>query len=232
MKPKKNPQKDLNKNQGLCFILGLTLIMLLVYVALEWKTYDRDIYLNSMNEPDTSMDEVIPPLMQLKIILPPPPAMANEIEIIKEDDLREETLIAVTEPSPDQIIPVDSIIVAEIDEEPIIPFAVIEEVPVFPGCENDPDKRECFRKMIGNHIAKNFRYPEAQQEMGIQGKVFVVFVIQKDGSVGQIQLRGPDKGLEAEAARIISKLPKMTPGKQRGTPVKVPFSIPITFALQ
>jgi protein TonB len=59
-----------------------------------------------------------------------------------------------------------------------------------------------------------------------------MFVIQKDGSIGNVRMRGPDKNLEEEAARIIGKLPKMTPGKQRGRPVRVPFSIPITFKLQ
>jgi len=82
------------------------------------------------------------------------------------------------------------------------------------------------------HIRKNFRYPEIAQEMGVQGRVSVVFVIQRDGSIGNIRMRGPDKNLEAEALRIIKKLPKMTPGKQRGRAVKVPFSIPITFKLQ
>ena len=68
--------------------------------------------------------------------------------------------------------------------------------------------------------------------MGIQGRVYVNFVIAKDGSIQEIRMRGLDKNLEKEAQRIISKLPKMTPGKQRGRPVRVPFSIPITFRLQ
>ena len=68
--------------------------------------------------------------------------------------------------------------------------------------------------------------------MGIQGRVYVNFVIAKDGSIQEIRMRGPDKNLEKEAQRIISKLPKMIPGKQRGRPVRVPFSIPITFRLQ
>jgi protein TonB len=68
-------------------------------------------------------------------------------------------------------------------------------------------------------------------EMGLQGKVNVIFIVQKDGSIGDVRLRGPHESLEKEAARIISKLPKMIPGKQRGTPVKVPYAIPITFVL-
>jgi protein TonB len=68
--------------------------------------------------------------------------------------------------------------------------------------------------------------------MGIQGRVYVQFMISKDGTISSIRTRGPDKNLEKEAQRIIRKLPRMTPGKQRGRPVRVPFSIPITFRLQ
>ena len=85
---------------------------------------------------------------------------------------------------------------------------------------------------MNKHIRKNFRYPDIAQEMGIQGRVYVNFIIAKDGSITNIRMSGPDKNLENEAARIIGRLPKMTPGKQRGRAVRVPFSIPITFRLQ
>jgi protein TonB len=115
-----------------------------------------------------------------------------------------------------------------------VPFAIIEDVPLFPGCERvkKSERRKCFQEKIQRHIAKNFRYPEISQEMGIQGRVYVQFIIGKDGSITGIRTRGPDKNLEKEANRIIAKLPTMTPGKQRGRPVRVPFSIPITFRLQ
>ena len=105
---------------------------------------------------------------------------------------------------------------------------------MFPGCERvaKSKRRDCFQEKIQQHIRKNFRYPEIAQEMGIQGRVFVQFTISKDGSISGIRTRGPDKNLEKEADRIISKLPRMTPGKQRGRPVRVPFSVPITFKLQ
>lgn len=113
-----------------------------------------------------------------------------------------------------------------------IPFTVVENVPVFPGCEDAEDKRSCFNKMMQKHIAEKFRYPEEAQKKGIQGKVSVMFIIGADGSIGNVKMRGPDKLLEDEAARIISLLPNMTPGKQRGKTVRVPYSIPITFKLQ
>ena len=125
----------------------------------------------------------------------------------------------------------------EIEEEYYyidVPFAVIEDVPIFPGCEKvkKSKRRDCFQEQMNKHIRKNFRYPEIAQEMGIQGRVYVNFVIGKDGNISNIRMRGPDKNLENKANRIISKLPKMTPGKQRGKAVRGPFSIPITFKLQ
>ena len=133
----------------------------------------------------------------------------------------------------------DEIIIEEIEveeefEDIDVPFAVIEDVPVFPGCESvaKSQRRACFQEQMNKHIRKNFRYPDIAQEMGIQGRVYVNFIIAKDGSITNIRMRGPDKNLENEAARIIGRLPKMTPGKQRGRAVRVPFSIPITFRLQ
>jgi protein TonB len=87
-------------------------------------------------------------------------------------------------------------------------------------------------EQINKHVKKHFRYPDVAQEMGIQGRVLTTFIIDKDGTITNIQMRGPDKNLEVEAKRIISLLPQMIPGKQRGRPVRMPFSIPITFRLQ
>jgi TonB family protein len=118
------------------------------------------------------------------------------------------------------------------DNELSVPFDVVEEVPVFPGCEDAEDKRACFQKAMYKHISKNFKYPEEAQGQGIQGKVNLLFIIQEDGSIDGLKMRGPSPLLEDEASRIISKLPIMTPGKQKGKTVKVPFSIPITFKLK
>ncbi|SHJ88743.1 M56 family metallopeptidase [Pseudozobellia thermophila] len=113
-----------------------------------------------------------------------------------------------------------------------VPFRVVEEVPVFPGCENADDPRDCFQQSVQKHISKNFRYPEEAQKQGIEGKVSVIFTISEDGNITNIRKRGPHKLLEDEVERIISRLPRMEPGKQRGKAVNVPFSIPIVFKLQ
>jgi len=234
MEPKKNPKADLTKNSSLYFVIGLFAVMLFTYVAFEWKTYDEvNDYDISMNVDDL-LDEEVPMTEQIKTPPPPPPPAAPEIiEVVEDEEEVEETVIESTETSQEEeIVEVEDVVVEEIEEDVDVPFAVIEDVPVFPGCENESDKRACFNKMIQKHIGKNFRYPEIAQEMGVQGRVSVMFVIQKDGSIGNVRMRGPDKNLEAEAARIINKLPKMTPGKQRGRAVRVPFSIPINFKLQ
>jgi TonB family protein len=113
-----------------------------------------------------------------------------------------------------------------------VPFAVIDKVPIFPGCEDSDNKRDCFNTMMQKHIGKNFRYPDEAQEKGIQGRVNVMFTIGEDGSIGNVRMRGPDRLLEVEVARIISLLPQMTPGEQKGKKARVPFSIPITFKLE
>ncbi len=239
MEPKKNPSKDLNKNRGLYFVTGLALIMLLTYVALEWKFYDeKPDYLTVLNIAPELIEEV-PPIIEIKLPPPPQPVTPEIIEIIPDEEEEiEETVIESTETNQEEeVLEVDDIEVAEIDEPDEIPFIVIEDVPIFPGCEQEKGKgadamRDCFQKMMSKHIVKNFRYPEIEREMGIQGRVDVVFVIQKDGSIGNVRMRGPNKNLEKEAARIIDKLPEMTPGKQRGKAVRVPFSIPINFKLQ
>ena len=112
-----------------------------------------------------------------------------------------------------------------------IPFSTIDEVPIFPGCEDVEDKKTCFQEKMISHIQKHFNYPEEAEREGIQGKVSAIFIISSDGEIANIRTEGPDPILEKEVSRIIGRLPKMQPGKHNGQSVKVPFSIPITFKL-
>lgn len=234
MQPKKNPKADLNKDRNLYFVIGLTLVLGVTWGAIEYKTYEKvfDLAALDMLEDD---DEDIPITEQLKTPPPPPPPppAPEVIEVVEDEEEVEETVIESTETDQDEII-IEEIEVEEEFEDIDVPFAVIEDVPIFPGCESvaKSQRRACFQDKINQHIRRNFRYPEIAQEMGIQGRVYVNFIIDKDGSITNIRMRGPDKNLENEAQRIISRLPQMTPGKQRGRAVRVPFSIPITFRLQ
>ena len=110
----------------------------------------------------------------------------------------------------------------------------IEDVPMFRSCKNvfKSQRRECFQNKMTKHIRKHFYYPKYAFNRGIQGRVFVQFIIEKDGSISEIKTRGADKSLEKAALKIIKKLPKLIPGKANGKPVRVPYSIPITWKLR
>ena len=234
MQLKKNPEADLNKNRNLYFVIGLTLVLGVTWGAVEYKSYERKIDLTN-GDMLVDDEEDVPITEQLKTPPPPPPPpppAPEVIEIVEDEEEVEETVIESTESDEEMVI--EDIVVEDDFDDIDVPFAVIEDVPIFPGCESvaKSQRRACFQEQMNKHIRKNFRYPDIAQEMGIQGRVYVNFIISKDGTITNIRMRGPDKNLENEAARIIGKLPQMTPGRQRGRPVRVPFSIPITFRLQ
>ncbi|PRX57817.1 energy transducer TonB [Flagellimonas meridianipacifica] len=234
METKKSRELQLERNSNLYFAIGLAAILALIYLALEWKTYYPSYDEFAQLEITDELIEEVPITIQ-KLPPPPPPKIQTPpvIEIVPDEEDIVETVIESNEPDQDtEIADVSDIEVIDDDIPDEVPWVSIEDVPVFPGCENADDKRVCFQEMVQKHVRKNFRYPKLAQEMELHGRVNVIFTIQKDGSIGNVRMRGPHQLLEREAERIISKLPQMTPGKQRGTPVKVPFAIPITFKLQ
>ena len=233
MEPKKNPKVDLAKNSALYFAIGLCLVLFLSWKMVEYKTYEKESVDIGMLTVDDDDEEEVPLTEQLKTPPPPPPPPAPQIiEVVEDEEDVEETVIESTETTQEEVIEEVEVLEEEVDVD--VPFSIIEDVPLFPGCERvkKSERRKCFQEKLDKHVLKNFRYPEIAQEMGVQGRVFVTFVIDRDGTITGIRTRGPDKNLEKEAARIIGKLPNMTPGKQRGRAVRVPFSYPINFRLQ
>lgn len=233
---KKNPDVEVGRNSSLYFALGLCVMLLISWQLLEYKTYDKsEITLDIVNMEEVFEEEI--PIINVNTPPPPPPPVAiqESITVVEDVEEIEETVIESTETNQDDkiadVITVDEVSVEDVDEDVEVPFAIIEDVPVFPGCEkgSKSEKKACFQIKMEEHVAKHFRYPEVALDLGIQGKVFVVFVINKEGYVSNIRSRGPDKILEKEAERIIKLLPKMIPGKQRGRAVKVPYSVPIVF---
>ena len=241
MKPKKNPNLEIGRNSGIYFAIGLNVMLLFTYFGLEYKTYDKDIIAQDIillsddledDIPITNIDAPPPP--------PPPPAAAapDVITIVEDTEEIEETVIESSETNQeDEIaepIEVADVEVVEVEEEVSVPFTVVENVPVFPGCvgKNNAELRDCFAQKMNEHIKKHFKYPESVLEMGVHGRVFVLGFRDSNGRVSKIKSRGPAALLEKEAERIIGLLPTMEPGKQRGKPVKVPYSIPINFKIQ
>ncbi len=124
----------------------------------------------------------------------------------------------------------------EDEESEDMPFAIIEDAPIFPGCEKlDKNLRKmCMQNQIKKHVAANFNVDLAN-DLGLDSgkkRVYVVFKIDKNGDVVDLRARGPHKRLEMEAMRVAKLLPKMTPGKHRGKPVGVKYTLPITLLVE
>lgn len=239
MEAKKNPELEISRNSNLYFAIGLNLMLLLSWSLLEYKTYDKDIATIEVLDVETEYEEEIPITnMNTPPPPPPPPAAPEVIQIVEDVAEVEETIIESTEIGQEdaieeRVVEVNDVAVEEVEEDVEVAFAVIEDVPVFPGCEglSKAKSKACFQEKVQQHVLKNFQYPETALEMGLQGRVNVIFVIDAKGYTTNIRSRGPDKILEKEAERIISLLPKMIPGKQRGKAVKVPYAVPIFFKL-
>ena len=244
MQPKKNPKADLAKSSGLFFAIGFAIVSGLTLWGFEAKVYDKTVKDDRQSEMNKQLDAdqenfvmeahdtPLPPPP------PPPPAVVEDVKIVENDAKIEEAQIATTETKKeDKVADVSTIQSTDtaVEDVPIdVPFTIIEDKPMFEACKNVPkDKQfQCFKENLDKHVSKNFVYPPAALEMGIQGKVNVSFRINTDGSITVLGVRGTDKLLENEAKRIIEKLPKLIPGKQRGKPTPVTFAYPINFRLQ
>lgn len=240
MEPKKNPKADVSRNSSIYFAVGLALMLLLTNLAINYKTYDKEaIDIGQLNMDDELEEEI--PITEQQLTPPPPPppppVIPEEIEVVEDEEDVEETVIKSTESSQEQkIVKVEEVKVKEVEEDLEIPFSVIENVPVFPGCEkekNNDAKRQCMSDRISDFVGKKFN-TELAGELGLSGiqRIIVMFKIDKTGSIVGVQARAPHPGLEKEAKRVIGLLPKMQPGKQRGKAVTVPYSLPIRFQVQ
>ncbi|WP_417369918.1 energy transducer TonB [Gelidibacter japonicus] len=241
MEPKKNVKADVGRNSSIYFAVGLALMLLLTNLAINYKTYDKsDIDIGMINM-DDELEEEIPITEQLQTPPPPPPpppVAPEEIEVVDDEVEVEETVIESSETNQEQeIAKVEDVVVEEAPEEDIeVPFAVIENVPVFPGCEKEVGnnaKKQCMSDKIADFVNKKFNVDLAS-ELGLSGRqrINVIFKIDKSGNITNVQARAPHPGLEKEAQRVIGLLPKMLPGKQRGKAVTVPYSLPILFQVQ
>ena len=239
MEPKKNQKADVKRNGSLYFAVGLALMMFIAYSAINYKTYDKDaIDIGQLNL-DEELEEEIPITEQIQTPPPPPPpppAAPEEIEIVEDEEEIEETVIESTETDQEEeIVEVEEIEVEEVEEDIEVPFSVIENVPVFPGCESgsNAQKRKCMSEKIDKFVKRKFN-ADLAADLGITGRqrIIVAFKIDKTGSIVGVRARAPHPKLAQEAERVVKSLPKMKPGKQRGKAVIVPYSLPITFQVQ
>lgn len=238
MEPKKNPKANVGRNSSLFFAIGLALMLFLTNYAINYKTYDKSaIDIGKLNL-DEELEEEVPITEQIATPPPPPPppAAPEVIEVVEDEEEVEETVIESTETSQEEeIIEVEEVQVDEVEEDIEVPFAVIENVPVFPGCEkgNNDQKKACMNQKIKDFISKKFN-TEIAQDYNLSGiqKIDVFFKIDKTGQIVDLRTRAPHPELEKEAKRVVGLLPKMKPGMQRGKAVRVPYYLPIKFQVQ
>jgi periplasmic protein TonB len=240
MKPKKNPKVDLSRWSNIFLLIGLALMLFISWRAVEWKFYDKSDLVGDVLDIGDDLEDDIPITQQLiqPPPPPPPPAAAPEIiQVIEDESDIEESIIESTETDQmEEIIEIEEIEEVEEEEIEYVPFAVIENVPIYPGCEqsgNNAAKRECMSEKIIKFVQKNFN-TELANELGLEGRqrINVQFKIDKFGNVVNVRARAPHPRLEKEAVNVVKALPKMTPGKQRGKAVGVLYALPILFQVE
>ena len=228
MEIKKSPKADLEGKKTTGVLIGLVLILAAMFVAFEWTERDVVITADSGIQEVAFEEEMVPITEQEEPKQAPPPPEAPKVEevlqIADNDANVEETTIQSNEDKGEavEIKYVPAVVEEEEVEEQQI-FQVVEEMPEFPG-----GMAECLK-----FLAKNIKYPTIAQENGVQGRVIVQFVVNKDGTiVDPVVVRSVDPYLDKEALRVIKAMPKWKPGKQRGKAVRVKYTVPVTFRLQ
>lgn len=226
MQVKKSVKASLERDKVIYLLMGLVFVLSLVYVALEWtqrevtkyEVQDTEFLFEDELDIQQTTQETPPP--------PPPPAVqevevlnvvednveTESIEVNSEDDEAEEVVIAAPVEAP-----------VEEEEEEVV-FVVVESMPEFPGGQ----------AALFKYLSENVKYPMIAQENGIQGRVICQFVVNKDGSIVDVEVvrSGGDPSLDKEAIRVIKSMPKWKPGKQRGKAVRVKYTVPVNFKLQ
>lgn len=229
MELKKSKKSDLENKKSLFLLIGLVVSLGVCLLAFEWLSKPKEISsLGSLNI-NVIEEEVIPITRQedINTLKPLPPTVIEILNIVNNtEDVNNNLDIFDSEANNETFVEVSPIVIPkeekdEIEESQI--FFIVEEMPEFPGGEN----------ALRSYIAKSIKYPIIAQENGIQGKVYVSFVVDKDGGISDAKIvRNVDPSLDKEALRVINSLPKWKPGKQRGKPVRVAYTVPISFVLQ
>ena len=231
METKKAPEVDLEKKRLLFTQVGFIITLALLLLAFEWTSSETQT--NSLGEMAAAdiEDEMIPVTRQQEVQPPPPPPRPQVTEILNivEDDVEIEDELEVEDAEADQDMEVE-IVDMEEEEEDIETFFIVEDMPIFmpEKCKTEEEGKLELQK----YLAANTKYPNIARENGIQGKVYVSFVVNSKGKVTKVKIaRGVDPALDKEALRVVKSLPNFSPGKQRGKPVRVNYTVPINFKL-
>jgi protein TonB len=225
MQVKKSEKASLEKDKLVYVLMGLVFVLSLIYVALEWtekevtkyEVTDTEFLFEEEVEIQQTSQETPPP--------PPPPAV-QEVEVLNvvEDNVETESIEVNTEETEQEVVIAAPVEAPVEEEEEEVVFVVVESMPEFPGGQ----------QALFKYLSENVKYPVIAQENGIQGRVICQFVVNKDGSIVDVEVvrSGGDPSLDKEAVRVIKSMPKWKPGKQRGKAVRVKYTVPVNFKLQ
>lgn len=232
MEIKKDPKVNLETRKKIYWITGLTAILAILFISFEWTNVTHQKKFLGFNTTEILPDEVMIATVQNTPPPPPPPpppmpdiiedlqVVDNDIDVaeldIESSEADDATLVEIMSQTIDQG-PVEE---DYADENKL--FVIVEDNPEFPGGNS----------ALLQYLSKSIRYPAFEAENGIQGRVVLSFVVERDGSITDIEeLRSPSPGLTKEAMRVVQSMPKWKPGKQRGKNVRVKFQLPVTFRL-
>lgn len=226
MEEKKSPKANLENKKVMFTQIGLIIALLIAWLAFEHKSYDKRELDESLLNREVVLDEEMVEITKQEEQKPQPveqPQQTTQLEIV-DDNVETEDININAEVEQNEVI--EEYVAPEVVEEEVVEqeiFQIVEEMPAFPGGE----------QKLMEYVAKNIKYPQIARETGIQGRVFVGFVVEPDGSISNVKLlRGIGGGCDEEAMRVIKSLPKWKPGKQRGKAVRVSYQIPVFFKLQ
>jgi protein TonB len=224
MELKKSPKADLENKKILFRQIGLVIALLIVFGAFEYKSYDKRSINLQQRVAEEVPEEIIPITEQnVKPPPPPPPQQVTVLTVVDDNTEVQDVKINV---DVDQKTVIEVYVPPVKEEEEIVEqeiFTIVESMPEFPGGQ----------QAMLEFIARNIKYPPLARESGIQGRVFVNFVVEPDGSVSNVKvIRGIGGGCDEEAVRVVQSMPKWTPGRQRGKAVRVSFNLPVRFTLQ
>lgn len=229
MEAKKNPKADLENRRGLYLEIGLVVILVAALVAFNIKSYDQEQVEVVVRTAENEVEDVIIQTQQEELPPPPPPEqpeVTTELNVI-EDDAESENEVDMSsfqrqeEATNIEITPVK----VEEDEEE-------EEQTIFQVVENDPEFPGGVEALM-KYLQQNIKYPQLARENNITGRVYVTFVVERDGSVTGVRVvRDIGGGCGQEAVRVVKAMPKWSPGKQRGKAVRVQYNLPVNFSLR
>ena len=228
MEPKKSEKANLENKKSMFIQVGLIVALLVCLGAMEWTSgQKKDSAFAGMTE-EAIEEEQIPVTEETPPEeMPPPEVTVTDLFEIVEDDvvIDNEVKFEDDETSEDKVVEIYApVLQAEEEEVEEEIFVIVEDMPKFKG--GDINK---FREWV----QKRVRYPELAAENGIQGRVFITFVVETNGNVSNVTVsRSVDQLLDDAAKEAVMASPKWEPGMQRGRPVRVRYSIPIIFQLQ